>query len=265
MCIIKAIATSIGRGLLPLIENFGGLTIFTINIIKRLFPPKIDYYEFKNSLYSAANRSLLIVIVTALLTGAIGVIQAAYLVKRYQAFGLVGGGAGFIVVRELGPVLIALMFSGRVGSNITAELGTMVVTEQIDALRILAIDPIQHLIIPRVISMIISIFCLTLYGDIVALIGGAITSQFMLGVDYNIYIKGILEWVKLWDFITGIIKAFFFGIIIGVISCYFGMKVKGGAPGVGKAVNSTVVINAASIFLMDYIITYILEYLYRCG
>ena len=260
--IVKKIVSGIGSAILPVIEHLGGLAIFTVSIIKAFFPPKIDYYEFKNSLYNMANRSLLIVVVTALLTGAIGVIQAAYLVKRYQAYGLVGAGAGFIVVRELGPILIALMFSGRVGSNTTAELGTMVVTSQIDALRILAIDPVQHLIVPRFIAMIISIFCLTLYGDIVALIGGAVTSQFLLGVDYNVYTKGILEWVKLWDFITGTIKSIGFGVVIGIISCYFGMKVKGGAPGVGKAVNNTVVINAAAIFLLDYLITYVLEYLH---
>jgi len=132
---------AVGSVFLSIAQQVGGIAIMLLRIIARLIPPKVDLPELRRSLFKMGVQSLPIIIVTSLLTGAIGVIQAAYLVKRYNAYGMVGAGAGFVVVRELGPVLIALMFSGRVGSNNTAELGTMVVTEQIDALRALAIDP----------------------------------------------------------------------------------------------------------------------------
>lgn len=256
---MKKFFVIIGENFISTANIFGGIFILIGRCLKALIPPKIDYHEFKTNLYIMGNKSLVIVIVTALLTGAIGVIQAAYLVKRYGAYGLVGAGAGFVVLREIGPILIAVMFSGRVGSNNTAQLGTMVVTEQIDALRILCVEPIRYLVVPRVIAMLICIVSLTVYGDMVALFGGAITSKYLLGIEYSTYINGMLDWVKLWDFATGIIKSFFFGLVIAFSSCYYGLSVKGGAPAVGKAVNNSVVTSAVGIFLLDYIVTYVLE------
>jgi phospholipid/cholesterol/gamma-HCH transport system permease protein len=246
---------TIGNTFLNVAQQVGGVAIMLFRIIVRLIPPRIDLPELKRSLYKMGVQSLPIIIVTSLLTGAIGVIQAAYIVKRYNAYGMVGAGAGFVVVRELGPVLIALMFSGRVGSNNTAELGTMVVTEQIDALRALAIDPVRYLLIPRVIAMIFCMLVLVLYGDFTALVGGAVTAKFMLGVDFRLYMNGLTDWVRLWDFATGVIKAGFFGTVIALTSCYYGISVSGGAPGVGRAVNAAVVASATGIFVLDFFVT----------
>ena len=246
---------NLGNGFLNVAQQIGGVAIMLFRIIARLIPPKIDYPELKRSFLKMGVQSLPIVIVTSLLTGAIGVIQAAYIVKRYNAYNMVGAGAGFVVVRELGPILIALMFSGRVGSNNTAELGTMVVTEQIDALRALAIDPIRYLLVPRVIAMVACMLILVMYGDFTALVGGAITAKLMLGVDYRLYLDGIVEWVRLWDFTTGVIKAGFFGGVIALTSCYYGISVTGGAPGVGRAVNAAVVASATGIFVLDFFLT----------
>jgi phospholipid/cholesterol/gamma-HCH transport system permease protein len=246
---------SLGAGFLEVSRQVGGITIMMLRVLSRLIPPRIDLPELMRSLFKMGVQSLPIVLVTSLLTGAIGVIQAAYLVKRYNAYGMVGAGAGFVVVRELGPVLIALMFSGRVGSNNTAELGTMVVTEQIDALRALAIDPVRYLLVPRVLAMIFCMFILVFYGDFTAIVGGAFTAKLMLGVDYRVFLNGMIEWVELWDFWTGVIKAVFFGAIIAMTSCYYGIAVKGGAPGVGRAVNAAVVASAAGIFIFDFFVT----------
>lgn len=246
---------AIGHTFLSVAQQVGGVAIMLFRIVIRLIPPRIDLPEFKRSLYKMGVQSLPIIIVTSLLTGAIGVIQAAYIVKRYNAYGMVGAGAGFVVVRELGPVLIALMFSGRVGSNNTAELGTMVVTEQIDALRALAIDPVRYLLVPRVIAMVFCMLVLVLYGDFTALVGGAITAKFMLGVDFRLYMNGLTDWVRLWDFATGVIKAGFFGTVIALTSCYYGISVSGGAPGVGRAVNAAVVASATGIFVLDFFVT----------
>ncbi len=252
---MKRFLFNIGDAFLTVAQQVGGVAIMLAYIVARLIPPKIDIPEFKRSMYKMGVQSLPIVIVTSLLTGAIGVIQAAYIVKRYNAYGMVGAGAGFVVVRELGPILIALMFSGRVGSNNTAELGTMVVTEQIDALRTLSIDPVRYLLVPRTIAMIICMLLLVVYGDFTALLGGAVTAKLMLGVDFRLFLNGLVEWVHLWDFFTGVIKAGFFGAVIALTSCYYGISVTGGAPGVGRAVNSAVVASAAGIFVLDFFVT----------
>jgi len=253
--VIRSVCFNIGHGFLDVAQQVGGIAIMMVRIVSRLIPPRIDMPELLRSLYKMGVQSLPIVIVTALLTGAIGVIQAAYIVKRYNAYSMVGAGAGFVVVRELGPVLIALMFSGRVGSNNTAELGTMVVTEQIDALRALAIDPVRYLLVPRTLAMIFCMLVLVMYGDFSALVSGAFMSWAMLGVDFRLYYQGMVEWVELWDFATGVIKAGFFGVVIAMASCYYGISVTGGAPGVGRAVNASVVASAAGIFVLDFLVT----------
>jgi phospholipid/cholesterol/gamma-HCH transport system permease protein len=256
--VIGRLLFSVGAGFMSVAEQIGGSGIMLARIVRRLIPPSIDYPEFKRALLKMGVQSLTIIVVTSLLTGAIGVIQAAYLVQRFNAYGLVGAGAGFVVVRELGPILIALMFSGRVGSNNTAEIGTMVVTEQIDALRVLSIDPVRYLLVPRSLAMILCLLLLVLYGDLTAIGGGALTAYLMLGVDFRLFMDGMVEWVTLWDFATGVIKAGFFGAIIATASCYYGISVSGGAPGVGRAVNASVVASATGIFVADFVVTSLL-------
>src|SRR6476469_8154520 len=156
--------------------------ILLARVLARLVPPRVDSRELLKNLYKMGVKSLPIVITTALFTGAIMVIQAAPIVKRYGAEELLGWGAGFGALREIGPLLTALMISGRVGANNTAELGTMVVTEQIDALRSLAIDPITFLILPRFLSIVATLFMMTLYADALALLGAAYSGKALLGV-----------------------------------------------------------------------------------
>src|SRR5258708_37718966 len=148
------VAGAMGSALLGIAETVGGMGVLFGRIVVRFFPPQIDGQELKRNLHKMAVKSLPIVAVTALFTGAIMVIQAAPIVKKYGAEGLLGWGAGFGTLREIAPLLTALMISGRVGANNTAELGTMVVTEQIDALRALAIDPIAFLVVPRFLAIV---------------------------------------------------------------------------------------------------------------
>ncbi|MCZ7681888.1 MAG: ABC transporter permease [Sandaracinaceae bacterium] len=178
-------------------------------------------------------RSLSIVVVTALFVGAIMVIQAAPLVTRFNAREIVGWGAGFATLREVGPLLIALMFSGRVGANNTAELGTMVVTSQIDALRALAIDPLGYLVLPRVIAMVTMLFALTVIGDMVAIGGACLAGKVLLDVDPRSFMNSLLLLLNEWDLLTGLIKSVVFGIMIALTSCHFGLSVKGAPPASG--------------------------------
>ena len=249
----------VGRATFEVAAQVGGVSVLAARLIRRLFPPRIDGPELLRNLHKMGVRSLPIVGLTALFVGAIMVIQAGVLIRRYGAEGLLGWGAGFATLREVGPILIALMFSGRVGANNTAELGTMTVTEQIDALSTLAIDPLSYLILPRVISMISMLFLLTVFGDALALLGAAYTGQALLGVSVATFWNGLIEVIRVWDLATGLIKATLFGGIIALSSCHYGLSVTGGAPGVGRAVNASVVASATGVFITDYFSTYVLQ------
>src|SRR5262249_9631588 len=228
-------------------------------IVSRIATFRFDYAELKRNLYRMGVKSVPIVIVTALFTGAIMVIQAAPLVQRLGAHGLLGWGAGFGTLREIAPLLTALMINGRVGANNTAELGTMVVTEQIDALRVLAIDPIAFLIAPRVVAIVTTLFLSTLFADTLALLGASVAAQALLGVSPGLFYSGLTSGLLgIGDVASGLVKSVVFGIVMALASCQYGLGVKGGAPGVGRAVNATVVASAASIFVLDYLVSFTL-------
>jgi phospholipid/cholesterol/gamma-HCH transport system permease protein len=245
---------------LDLAATMGQMGIIASRIVTRLFRLDLDGRELMRNMYKMGVKSLPIVVVTALFTGAIMVVQAAPIVKRYGAQQLLGWGAGFGTLREIGPLLTALMISGRVGANNTAELGTMTVTEQIDALRALAIDPVAFLIVPRFVAMVTTLFLSTLYADALALFGAAYSGAALMGVEpmtfYNGLVSGLLG---IGDVMNGLVKSVIFGIMIALSSCHFGLSVTGGAPGVGRAVNATVVTSAAGIFIFDYLVSFILE------
>jgi phospholipid/cholesterol/gamma-HCH transport system permease protein len=247
-----------GRAVFDLARTVGGIALLAARLARRLVPPRVDGPELARNLHRAGVRSLPIVAVTALFTGAIMVIQAGVIIRRYGAEGLLGWGAGFATLREVAPILIALMFSGRVGANNAAELGTMRVTEQIDALETLAIDPLSYLVLPRVIAMVSMLLVLTVYGDALALLGAALCGKGLLGVSVSTFVNGFLETIRVWDLATGLIKSVLFGIVIALASCHFGMTVTGGAPGVGRAVNAAVVASATGVFVIDYLATFVL-------
>lgn len=249
----------IGSNLLESSETAGGMAILLLHTLGRIARAKLDGTELLRNMYKMGVKSTPIVVITALFVGAIAVIQAAPTVQRYGAYGLIGWGAGFAVLRELGPLLTALMISGRVGANNTAELATMVVTEQLDALRILAIDPLSFLIAPRMIAIVATLFIATLYADALSLLGAGIAAKGMLGVEYAVYANGLTSGMLTFgDVAHGLIKSLAFGLMIAVASCYFGLTVKGGAPGVGRAVNAGVVASATGVFILDYFVSFVI-------
>ena len=233
----------------------GGWAILFFKTLLALFPPALDWDEFKNEFYKTGIKSLPVLIATSAFIGALMVIQTAAYVRATGATFLVGTASSVAIFAQVGPVLLGLMFSGRVGANNTAELGTMAVTEQIDAMRMLAIDPVRLLVLPRFLTMLIVMFLLASIGDLVALIFGALTADALLGIDFRIFYLGTVSGGHLTDFITGIVKSVAFGGSIAMVSCYYGMNTKGGATGVGRAVNDSVVASAMMIFLIDFLIT----------
>jgi phospholipid/cholesterol/gamma-HCH transport system permease protein len=258
---LEGSAAAVGTTFIRIAQTVGGMGVLLGQVTRRAvaWPPVLDYPELRRNLYKMAVKSLPIVVITALFTGVITVIQAAPVIKRYGAEGLLGWGAGFATIREIAPLLTALMISGRVGANNTAELGTMVVTEQIDALRALAIDPLAFLVLPRFIAIIVTLFTMTLYADALALLGAAASGLALLQIEprsfYNGLTGGLLNFG---DVANGLTKSLVFGLVIALSSCHFGMSTTGGAPGVGRSVNAAVVASAAGVFILDYFVSFIL-------
>jgi phospholipid/cholesterol/gamma-HCH transport system permease protein len=248
---------SVGAGTVRVAQEVGGIAVLTGQVLRALVPPRIDGRELLKHLYKMGNRSVPIVVLTAFFAGGLMTLQSGPFVKKLGATGLAGWAAGYAVLREIGPILIALMFSGRVGANNTAELSTMTVTEQLDGLRALAIDPVRFLVVPRVLAMVVMLVALTAIGDLIALLGASVVGRAMLDIDWATMYHSFVDNLKPYDFLHGIYKSIAFGAAIAVSSCYFGVTVRGGAVGVGRAVNAAVVAAAVSIMLLDFFLTYL--------
>ncbi len=256
--IARALET-LGAFAVTLADEAGGMGLLAWRVLAALVTGKLDGRELLRNLHKMGVQSLPIVALTAFFTGGIMVIQSGIFVRRFGAYGLLGYGAGYATLREVGPILIGLMFSGRVGANNAAELGTMTVTEQLDGLRALAIDPIAFLIVPRVVAMMVSLFCLVIVGNVVAIAGGAIFGKLLLNVELSSFVHSFADNLKIWDLSIGLVKAIFFGFAISITSCHFGTSVAGGAVGVGRAVNNAVVAAAVAIMISDNLLTMVMR------
>lgn len=242
--------------LADLAEQVGAMGLTFWRILRVLIPPRFDRNQMVRNLYSIGVRSLSIVAITAILSGAIMVVQTIAYVRATGARELVPLAAVMAVFAEIGPLLIGLMFSGRVGANTTADLGTMVITEQMDALRALAIDPIRYFVAPRYVAMVVMLVLLTAIGDAFAVFGGAMTAQYILDIDPMEFLRILPEGELLDEFVVGLVKGGTFGAVISVVSCTYGLRVGKGTKDVGRAVNRSVVVTALLILMSDYVITW---------
>ena len=200
-------------------------------------------------------QSLPVVMLTALFTGMVLALQSYIVFHRFAAESLTGLVVSMSVVRELGPVLVGLMVAGRVGAAFAAELGTMRVTEQIDALWTLSTDPVRYLIMPRLIAVTLMMPLLVVIADFIGIYGGYAISVYMLDQNPSVYIENTTQYMELDDFYSGLVKATAFGLLIGVIGCTEGFNCEGGAAGVGRATTRAVVISCMSILIWDYFLT----------
>lgn len=249
---------AMGDRVLSLLHDLGGLARLLYFMMRGIVRGNFDHVEFWRSMYRVGVKSFGVVAITALMVGGITAIQTAQIIEQFGATSVVGGGTGVATLREIGPILIGLMFAGRVGANNTAELGTMAVTDQIDALRALAINPINYLLGPRFAAIVLMMFCLTAIGDLLAIGAAAGTIYLLINLDPRLFFASFVEMIVFWDFASGMIKAAVFGVAIALVSNYYGINTSGGAVGVGRSVNSAVVASAMSIFVFDYILTAVL-------
>ena len=215
--------------------------------------------ESINQMVVIGTKSLPIVILTSFFTGMVSSVQAAYQMEStLTPKWFVGSLVGETVLLELAPVITALVLAGRIGATIAAEIGTMRVTEQIDALETLSIDPVAYLVFPRLLATIIMFPIIIIVADVFGILGGILAAMNSLDVDSYQFLKGFKMWFKPWDAWYGIIKGLSFGLAITSISCYFGFYAKGGAAGVGKATTSSVVSSCIAIMILDYVLASLL-------
>lgn len=249
---------SLGRGVLRLMSFVGELAIFIAAIAKRLFKDKFELKIFFKQLAYIGFFSLPLVALTSIFTGAVLALQSYTGFSRFNAESAIASVVVLSITRELAPVLVGLMLSGRVCAAIAAEISSMKATDQLDALYTLGKNPISYLAVPRLFACMICLPILVVIADVLGVLGGYLTSVYKLGFSPTLYIKNTFHFLESFDVISGLIKAFCFGIILALFGNWFGFKASEGSLGVGLATTTAVVVSSITILIANYFITGIL-------
>jgi phospholipid/cholesterol/gamma-HCH transport system permease protein len=237
------------------LQTAGGLSILTGRAFVGMVLPPYRLRTWIRQMELIGVNSLLVAGITTTFTGMVLTLQTAYSLPSLGVKFYVGTLVGKSVVRELGPVLTALIVGGRIGAGMTAELGTMRVTEQIDALRSMACDPVKELVVPKLAATLIMLPALTILGDLLGILGGLFVAVSQLNVSSAFYLNDVLDSLTLQDISSGIGKSFFFAYFIAIIGCYNGLTARGGADGVGRATTNTVVFASILVLVSDFFLT----------
>lgn len=245
----------LGERFLDLAIYVGGVSILFARTIRFAIAGPLDRFQVFDQMKKIGVNSLPIVTLISLFTGVVLALQSAYQMQKISAQLYIASLVSLSMMRELGPVLTALIVAGRVGAAITAELGSMKVTEQIDALETLAIHPVSYLSVPRFLALMTMLPILTVYADLIGVIGGYMVGVYKLGIGSGIYIKMTFEPLMLKDLFTGLSKSIVFGMIICIVACYEGFRTQGGAEGVGRATTFSVVTSFILIITSDCLFT----------
>jgi phospholipid/cholesterol/gamma-HCH transport system permease protein len=245
----------IGRTLLRFLEATGRLTLFALTAIAHCVRPPIYPRLIGRQMIEIGYYSLPVVGLTAIFTGMVLALQSYTGFARFSAESAVPNVVVVSITRELGPVLAALMVAGRVGAAMAAEIGTMRVTEQIDALDTLATNPFKYLIAPRLIAGLTMMPLLVAVADVIGVFGGYVVSIYKLGFNPYVYLKNTLDFMEFQDVFSGLVKASVFGFLITLMGCYHGYNSRGGAQGVGAATTNAVVSASILILSVNYLIT----------
>lgn len=252
-----ALLERVGKHVLTLCAFVGAVLLLLFDAIRELKEP-IRYRHLFQQMSHLGVDSLTIVGLTLLFTGMVLTLQIAQEFIRFGAQSTIGGVVAIGIGRELGPVLVGVVCAGRVGSAITAEISTMKVTEQIDALRVMATSPIGYLVVPRMLACMLMVPVLTVYGNVIGIFGGWLVATKLFDISSFVYMHSIEGFASLHDVTGGLIKATVFGIVIAILGCYYGLHAPEGAEGVGKATTRTVVASIIMIFLLNVCMSFIL-------
>jgi phospholipid/cholesterol/gamma-HCH transport system permease protein len=259
---IELFFIEIGQKIISFLYFLGGISNLMFRTVYLCFVPPYSKDRIFEQAKKSGFDSLPIVSLIALFIGFIFALQTAYFMQRIGSELYIASLVTLSIVREMGPVITALIVAGRVGASITAEIGSMQVTEQIDALETLAVNPVKYLVVPRFIALCIVLPLLTIYADAIGILGSYLICVFRLGISSNIYLRVTTEALFYKDLFNGLFKTVFFGMIIALVSCYEGFNVKGGAEGVGRATTRSVVFSFIMIIIADCIFTALFYFIF---
>lgn len=252
---IGRVISEVGEWVAGHVREMGDIFLLFLDTIRWAMHPPFRLDLFFQQMERVGVRSGLVVIMTGAFTGMVLALQSFHATRSFGAETLVGVTVALAMTRELGPVLTSFMVTGRAGSAMAAEIGTMRVTEQIDALMAMAVNPVKYLIVPRVLASIVALPVLTVIADFIGIVGGYFMGVTILGINAGAYVANMERYVKLEDIYHGLIKAAVFGLILALIGCYKGYTTRGGAAGVGRATTQSVVLSAVLILMANYLLT----------
>lgn len=248
-------STSFFKTVTQQLESIGRMALLFVDAVIAVFRPPFRYSELLRQLDFVGFQSLVLIVFTGMFTGMVSALQGYNAMHKFGAESMVGAGVALSLTRELGPVISALMIVARVGSSITAELGSMRNSQQIDALSSMAVDPTHYLVAPRMAATTLTLPLLALIFSFAGMVGAYFVAIYTLNMDAGLFTAGVKYWVTLQDITQGMFKAMIFGVIISLVACYQGFYAAGGARGVGEATTKSVVISSVMILLSDYVMT----------
>jgi phospholipid/cholesterol/gamma-HCH transport system permease protein len=248
----------IGLFVLYIINELGSLVIYLWNCILSIFRYSVNLNNLFDQMSFIGMGSFYIVGLTGLFTGMVLSLQSYYAARIVGVTYMIGPTVALAMTRELGPVLTALMITARCGSSMASEIGTMKISEQVDALEVMAVDPFYFLSVPRIIASMIMLPIMSIVTSLIGIFGGYVVYKFFLGLNGTVFVDMIYKYIKLSDIYNGLIKAVFFGIILATISTFKGFEASGGSKGVGRVTTQAVVLSSIYILFADYILTSIL-------
>lgn len=254
---------SIGNQLNTFFIEIGELSYFAGRYFKEALKPPFEFKELLRQCYSMGNRSLLLVAITGFIIGLVLTLQTRPTLMEFGAVSWMPSMVGISIVREIGPMITALVCAGRIGSGIGAELGSMRVTEQIDAMEVSGTNPFKYLVVTRVLATTLMIPLLVIVGDAIALYGSFLVENLKGNVSFTLYFNQVFDSLEFGDILPATVKSFFFGFAIGIVGCFKGYYCKKGTAGVGKAANSAVVFTSLLLFIIDFIAVFVTDIFYE--
>lgn len=254
---VKTLHAYLEKEAIQQLEKFGHFIIYFGNVLRILFKRPYRIHLTFQQMEFIGNQSLFIITLTGFFTGAVFGLQLGGVFEIFKAENMIGGATGIALAKELAPLIGAFLLTGRAGSAITAEIATMVVNEQVDALEVMAVDPLNYLVVPRVWASLVMMPLLCGVFMFVGMIGTVMVATSIYYVDFGIFQDKVLELMKTSDIISGLRKMLFFALIISTIHCYFGLHASGGAKGVGNATTRAVVVTLITLLTVDFFISYL--------
>jgi phospholipid/cholesterol/gamma-HCH transport system permease protein len=251
-----------GQKVTDFFVEIGDMARFAGRFFREAVNPPFEFRELLKQCYYMGNKSFFLVAVTGFILGVVFTLQTRPTLEEFGAEAYIPSMISISIVREIGPVIIALICAGRIGSSIGAELGSMKVTEQIDAMEVSGTNPFKFLVVTRIMATTLMIPLLVILGDFIALIGSAIIENMKGNVSFQLYFNQVFNALEFSDLIPATVKTFFFGFAIGLVGCYKGYTSKKGTAGVGKASNSAVVYSSMLLFVIDFIAVFVSDIFY---